>query len=159
MFAHRFRKRTENDAGFGQLGLERCCNGHAVEYSIDGDAGKSRAFVQRNAQLVIGLQQLWIDFVQAFRPVRRQTSVPSSKKWTLEIDCRVVHVRPGRFGHFAPLTVGLEAPLQHELRLSLQRGNRTHNGFIETRRQALAFDFSDEPVFVSTVNDAFNIFG
>ena len=62
---HRFGKRAKNDACVCQLALERGRDGDTVEYSINGNSRQAGAFMQRDSQLLIGLQQLRIDFIQA----------------------------------------------------------------------------------------------
>ena len=55
MLLHRFAERTEDDAQFGQLVLERRGHGNAVEDRIDGDAGQPLLLVEGDAELLEGL--------------------------------------------------------------------------------------------------------
>ena len=66
---NRFGKGTENDTFLGQLLLKGRADGNAIKDGIDGDAGQSLPLLQRNAQLLIGLQQFGIDFIEALRSV------------------------------------------------------------------------------------------
>ena len=70
MIADRFGERTEDDADSGQLLPEGRGNRNAVEHRVDRDTGELLALPQRNAELLVGLEQLRIDLVQALRPVR-----------------------------------------------------------------------------------------
>ena len=69
MLLHGFGEGAEDDADFVQLGLEGGGDGHAIEHGIDGDAGQHGLLLQGNAELVVGLEQFRIDFVQALRAV------------------------------------------------------------------------------------------
>src|SRR5690606_41253769 len=66
--------------------------------SVDRDAGQPGALVQRDAELVVGLEQLRVDLVEALRCVgaglRRRVIRDG-----LIVDRRVAHVRPGRLLH------------------------------------------------------------
>ena len=53
---------------FRQLLLESGGHRDAVEHRIHRHAGQQLLLVQRNAELLVGLQQLGIDFVQALEP-------------------------------------------------------------------------------------------
>ena len=69
MIRHGLRQWAEDHTHFGQFVLEGGRHRHTVEYRIDRDAGERLLLFQRNPQLVVGFQQLWIHFVQAFRSV------------------------------------------------------------------------------------------
>jgi hypothetical protein len=57
MLDHGFRERTEDDARLGEARLERGRDRHAVEHGVHRDAREPRALVQRDPELVIGLEQ------------------------------------------------------------------------------------------------------
>ena len=69
MLLHGFGERAEDDPHLGQLGLEGGGDGDAVKHGIDGDtpARISRS-LQRDAQLLVGLEQFGVDLVQALGP-------------------------------------------------------------------------------------------
>ena len=69
MFAHRIRKRAEDDAEFGQLVLVSCADRNAVEYRIHCHPGKALALMQRNAEFFIGAQQFGINISEALRVI------------------------------------------------------------------------------------------
>ena len=65
MVSYRLGKGAKDDAGLGELFLERRGYGDTVEYRIDRDAGEYCPFVQGDAQLFVSLQEFRIDFIQA----------------------------------------------------------------------------------------------
>ena len=54
---------------FGELFLEGGGHRDAVEHRVHGHAGQQLLLKQRNAELLVGAQNLGIDFVQALRPI------------------------------------------------------------------------------------------
>ena len=89
--------------------------------------------MQRDAQLVVGFQQLGIHFIQALGPVfvRLRSGVIGD---LVEIDRRVVHMGPLGFPHIEPLAVCLQAPLEHEFGFVLARRYGAHDAFVEAGR-------------------------
>src|SRR5437879_13250483 len=69
MRAHRFRERAEHDARGGEPLLEGGRDGDAVEYRVHRDPGEARALVERYAELLVGLEELRVDLVEALRAV------------------------------------------------------------------------------------------
>ena len=69
MLLHGFGEGAEDDAHFVQFGLEGGGDGDAIEHRIHRDAGEHRPLLQRNAELLVGLEQFRIDLVQALGPV------------------------------------------------------------------------------------------
>ena len=61
------------------LRLEGRRDRDAVEDRIDGDAGEQLALAQRDAELLVGLEQLRVDLVEALRRVVAASSAPSSR--------------------------------------------------------------------------------
>ena len=78
MRLHRLGDRAEDDAGLGKLLLEGRDDRDGIEHRIDRDAaarlarpfdaGEDRPLVQRNAELLVDLQELGIDLVERLRP-------------------------------------------------------------------------------------------
>ena len=67
MFADRFGDRAENNPLFRQFGAIGGRHRHAVKHRVyRHHAGQRFLFFQRDAQLVIGFQQLLVNLVQAF---------------------------------------------------------------------------------------------
>ena len=144
MLADGLRDRAEDDAGLRQLLLEGRDDGHAVEHGVDGDAravlhaGQDLALPQRDAELLVGAQQLRIDVGEALGPLgrfRRGVVIE-----VLEVDLRIVHVGPGRLGHGLPAPEGLEPPLQHPGRLALLRRDEAHGVLVEALGRLHALD-------------------
>src|SRR5690606_36042605 len=62
---HRLTEGTEDDAFAGENVLVRGRDGYTIEYGIDRNAGEAFLFVERDAQLFEGPQQLGVHFVHA----------------------------------------------------------------------------------------------
>ncbi len=154
MILHRLGERTEDDADLQQLGLERRCDGDGVEHRVDGDAAEALLFVERDAELLERRPQLRIDFIEGVELLLllRRGVVARG----LVIDRRVVHVRPGRLLHRQPVTEGLEAPLQHPVRLLFLRGDEPDDVFVEAEGSVVGFDVGDEAVLVLLPGDFLN---
>ena len=151
MLAQRLGNRTEDDAGLGQLLLEGRDHRHAVEYGIDGDpralhAGQQFLLFQRNAETLIGAQQLRIHLIEALRAfgaLRRRIIIQ-----VLEVDLRIVELRPGRLGHRAPAAIGLQPPFEHPRGLALLLRNEADDILVQPLRRFDALDLRLEPVLV-----------
>src|SRR5262245_7282682 len=152
MLADGLAHRTEDDAGLCQLFLERRHDAHTVEHRIDGHLG--RAFhaqqhfllFQRNAELLVGLQDLRIDLVQALvlRPALRRRVIARR----LVVDRRILHERPGRLFHGQPTLERPQPPFEHPFRLALLSRNVAHDVGVEPRRRQLLLQLSDKAVLV-----------
>src|SRR6476646_3566375 len=119
MFPEGHRDWHEQDAGLGKLRLERSRDRDRIEYRVDRDPAIAAAaltftlrlilsrrplhaqqgfpLAQRNAELVIGLEDLGVDLVERFRAVllpRRGVVVE-----VLVVDRAVVDARPQRLAH------------------------------------------------------------
>ena len=158
MILHRLGERTENDAVLGQFLLVRRAHRHAVEHRVHRYAGQSLALVQRHAQLVIGFQQLGVDFIKALRPILILRAGSRIITNGLIIDRLVLHVRPARFLHLLPMTEGLEAPLGEPLRLVLFPGDLAHHFLVEAGRQRVRLHIGVKTPLVLLVNEAIDSF-
>ena len=58
---HRLRHRAEDHAGLRQLVLEGRDDADAVEHRVDRDARQALLLVERDAELLVRLEQLGID--------------------------------------------------------------------------------------------------
>ncbi len=150
MLLNSLRERTEDHARFGQLALECRGYGNAVEHGVDSDARQHLLLGDRNAQFLVGAQDLRIDFVEAFQLLlllRRRVIGDA-----LIVDRRIVNVRPGRLGLLGferrPVAERLQPPVQHELRLILLSRNQANSVFRQTLRDPLFFDVGDESPLV-----------
>jgi hypothetical protein len=120
MLADRLRDRHEDHAGLGQFLLEGGHDGDGIEHRVDRHlallhAGEDFLLRQRNAELLIGLQQFRIDLVERARSghaLRRGIVIE-----IVEIDLRILDARPGRLFHGQPAAIGVETPFQHPVRL------------------------------------------
>ena len=69
VFLNGLRKRRKDYALLSQLVLERGGDGDAVEHGVDRDARERLLLLQGYPQLRVGLEQLRVDLIEAFRPV------------------------------------------------------------------------------------------
>ena len=113
---------------------------------------------KRNAQLLVGLQQLRIDFVQALGPVlfRLRRRIIND---VLVVDRGIVYVGPRRLGHGLPVTVGLQAPLEQPLRLLLLGGNQADDVFTQAAGDGIGFDVGDEPPLIFLIRKGLDRIG
>ena len=128
--ADRFRDRAEDHARFGQLRLEGRRDRNGVEHRIDRDAGQQLLLGQRNAELLVGLEQLRIDLIEALRALRlrlRRRVIIG----VLIVDRRIMHARPFRLGHLLPALERVEPPFQHPFRLALLGRNEADRVFVQ----------------------------
>ena len=145
---HRFRDRAEDDALLFELRLVSGRDRDRIEDRVDSDARKHLLLLERDAELVVGLQQLRIDLVQTLRPVviafRRGVVVG-----VLEVDSRIVDPGPGRFLHGQPVAIGLEPPLEHPFGFFLFRGDEADDVFVQALGGRLHLDLGLEAVLVA----------
>src|ERR1041385_2723111 len=150
MVLYRFRKRTEDHAGFRQFGVERGGHGDAVKHRVHGHSGQQLLFVQRNAQLGISVQDFRIHFFQALEFFLLLGRGIIGER--LIVNGRILHVGPLRLCLFllqrCPIAVCLQPPLHHEFRLALLERNRADNFFIQARRQTVFINGSDKSPFI-----------
>ena len=151
MLAHRLRDGAEDDAGLGQLRLEGGDDGDAVEHGIDRhpgavDAGQHLALLERDAELLVGAQQLRVDLVEALGPLGRLGRGVVIE--VLEVDPGILDVGPRRLRHAEPAVVGLEPPLQHPAGLALLLRDEADGALVEPLRRLDRLDVGLEAVLV-----------
>ncbi len=151
-----FREGTEDDAQLGQLGFKGGAYGDAVKHRVHSYTRQQLAFLQRNAQLLVRLQQLRIDVIKALRTVARflRSRVVADG---LIIDGGELHVRPRRLHHFQPVAISLQAPFQQPNGLALLGGDQTNHVFVQPRRHGFLFNVRNETVFVFLCRQNFEI--
>src|SRR3546814_7894283 len=76
----------------------------------------------------------------------------------LVVDRGELHLRPARLLHPEPDPVGLEAPLQHPLRLALLRRDEADDVLVQPLRRRLLLDRRDEAVLVFFAGDRLDLF-
>ncbi|MNL26130.1 hypothetical protein D3C87_1476420 [compost metagenome] len=151
MLANGFGNRHEDHAGLGQFRLEGGDDGHAVEHRIHGHAavfhaGQEFLFLQRNAELLVNLQQFRIDLVQRLRAggaFRCGIIIE-----IVEVDLGIADARPCRLFHRQPALVSLKTPFQHPFRLLLLGRDEADNLFRKALRGLVDFDLCLEAVFI-----------
>jgi hypothetical protein len=119
--------------------------------TLDRDAGQALPLGERNPELLEGLQELGIDLVE----VRWPLALPLRSRVVhdlLIVDGRVRHVRPLRLAggalQLAPVAIGAQPPLQHELGLRLLGRDLADDVLAQARRQRIGFDVAHEPPLV-----------
>ena len=138
---------AKDDADFPQLGLEGGGHGNAVEHGVDGDPGQPLLLLQGNAQLLVSLQQLGVDFVEALRTV-------GGAFWrrivirVLIIDGLVDDLGPFRLRHRQPVPIRLQPPFQQPFGLVLLDRNEAHDVFVQALGRGLGLDVGEEAVLV-----------
>ena len=152
MLADRLGDRHEDHAGLLQLLLEGRGDRDGIEHRVDGDparrldAGQDFLLAQRNAELLVGLEDLGIDLVEGFRRrvhLRRGVVVD-----LVVVDLVVRHARPVRLLHGQPAAIGVEPPFEHPLRLALLGRDEADHVLGEALRGLLHLDFGLETVLV-----------
>ncbi len=152
MLVRRLRDRAEDDAGLGQLILERGGDGDGIEHGIDRDtgnaahAGEHFLLAQGDAELLVGLQNLRIDLVERLRRLVHLGRGVIIK--VLIVDRAVLHPRPGRLLQGEPAAIGFEPPVQQPLRLVLLGRDEADGILGEALGSLLHLDIGDETVFV-----------
>src|SRR5713101_3734717 len=96
MLLHSFREGAEDNSQISQLLLERSSHGDAVEHRIHRHTREVLLLLERNAQFLVGAQDLWIQFLQA-----RQTWFLFGRRVVndlLVVDWPVLDIGPLGFG-------------------------------------------------------------
>ena len=152
----RFRDRAEDHARLGQFRLEGGRHRYRVEHRVDGDARARAVFAldaeqrlaltQRDAELVVGLEDFRIDLVERLGAgllLRRGEIIQ-----VLIVDRGVGDPGPGRLPHGQPAAIGVEPPGQHPRRLVLLLRDEADDVFGKAFGRLVGFDVGDEPVLV-----------
>ena len=69
MFLNRFAKGTEDDPLFAELLFKGRADRDAIKHGVHCDASEALTFFERNAELLVGLDQLGINLVETFRAI------------------------------------------------------------------------------------------
>src|SRR5208282_2041208 len=147
----RLGDRAEDDADLLYLALEGRRHRDAVEDRIDGDAGQDLLLPKRNAELLVGLEELGIDLAQALGTLLRLGC--GIVIVLLIVDRRIAHERPARLRHGEPVPEGLEPPRDEPLGLAFLRGDEADGVLGETLGRALLLDIGHEAVLVLALGD------
>ena len=119
------------------------------------DAGEDFLLAQRNAELLVGLEDFRIDFVERRQRILLRRRIVIG---VLIIDLRIIDACPSRLAHGEPALKGFEPPGQHPFRLILFGRNETDGIFRQALRGLLGFDIGDEPVFILVNVDTADLF-
>src|SRR6266852_5196595 len=150
MLLYRFREGAEDNSQISQLLLERSRHGDAIEHRIHSHTREVLLLLERNAQFLVGAQDLWIQFLQA-----RAAGLLFGRGVIndfLVVDRPVLHSGPLGFGlrllQRCPVVIRLQPPLEHELRLILLGRDQANNLLVEPLWDSLFLDRSDEAPLV-----------
>ena len=157
MVADRFGDRAEDHPRLVKLVLEGGGDRNAVEHRVHRHAGQRHLLVQRNAQLLVGLQQLGIDFIQ--RLFQRRVLGRGIIIGGLIVDLGIMHPRPIRLLHGQPALERAQPPFQHPFRLALLGRNKVHRVFRQPPGRHVHLDIGDEAVFVLLADFGDLLFG
>ncbi len=137
-------------ADFGQPVLVRGGNRHAVEDHVHRHAGQRLLLVQRHAELLEGAPQLGVDLVHGIELLLRLRRRVVAD--VLEVDPRILDVRPGRLGHGEPVPVGLQPKLEQPLRLVLLARDEPDHVLAQPFRHHVRLDVGHEAVLVGLID-------
>ena len=173
MLADGLRNRAEDDAGPGELLLEGGDHRYRVEHRVDRHpaglvdvvvggidqprlvgillarrfhASQDLLLLQRDAQLLVDLEQFGVDLAQRARPglvLRRRIIVD-----VLEIDPRIVDARPGRLFQRQPAAESREPPFEHPAGFVLLLRDEADDVLGQAFRRLVRLDLRLEAVFV-----------
>ena len=157
VFMHGFRYGTENHPHVRQLLAEGGGHGDAVEYRVHRHAGQGFLLLQGNTQFLISGQQFRVHLIKALGTV---TSLFWGGKVgnSLEIDGIIAQMGPIGFFHLQPVTIGLEAVVQHPLRFVLFRGNEADGILVKAWRQGVRRHVGDETMFITGFHQVVHAF-
>src|ERR1039457_4779508 len=155
MLANRVAERAEDNPLLGQLLLERRPHRDAIKHRVHGHPGQTFPLLQWNPELLISLQQLRINLVQAPRAIAlllRRGIIHRA----LVVDRRVMHMRPPPPLHRHPMPNRLEPPLQHELRLILLGRDQADDVLVQARWRRVGLHVGNEAVLVFLLDQSFD---
>ena len=149
MVVHRFGERAEDHAGLGEGRLERGGHRDRVDDGVDGDVAQQLLLVQRDAELVEHLANLWIDVVDAveYRLLLRRRPVADR----LVVDRGDLQLRPVGFVHLRPGLVRRQPPVEQPLGLVLLGRDQPHDVLAQPGRRDVGVEVGAEAVLVTGV--------
>jgi hypothetical protein len=141
-----------NHARLGQFGAEGRDDRNAVEDSIHRifrralDAGQDLLFAKRDAQLLVGFQDLGIDLIEGLGPLLGLGGGIVVQR--LIVGGHIGDLGPGRLVHGLPAFQRLEPPVQQPVRLALLGRDEADRVGAQADGCELLFDIGDEAVLV-----------
>ena len=156
MLARRLRDRAEDHPGVGQVLAEGCRHRDTVEHRIHGDTRQRLLLLQRDAEFLVGAQQLRIHLVEALedRFLFRRREIRDR----LEVDLRMMHRRPFRRRHTQPVPKRLQAVFEHPLGFLFTLRDEADDIFVEARRDDVGLDVGHEAVLVAAFDQCVYLF-
>jgi hypothetical protein len=152
VFPHGLAEAAEDDAHLGELLLVGGGDADAIEDHVHGHARESLLFVDGDAELLEGADQLRVHLVHTL--VLGHLGLGGRVvDDLLELRLLVVDVGPGGFRHGQPVAVGLEAELQEPLGLTFLGADEADGVLGQPRRRAIGLDVRHEAVFVFLTGD------
>ena len=137
----------EDNAFLSQLLLERRLHRYRVHDRIDSRAAESEPLLERNAELIESLLQLWVDLL-VLRFLSQRVGIVG---YCLEIDVRNVDVSPCGNGESLPVAVSLQTEVEEPVGLSLLLGDKPHDILVESFRDDLGLYVGGETILIFLV--------
>src|SRR5262249_52348988 len=138
-----------------ELFLEGGGDRYGVEHSVDRNTGEHGLLLERDAELLVGFEELWIDLIERLgRVVLRFRSRVIDD--VLVIDLRVVDVGPGGLAHGKPVAVGFQAPFEEPLGFLLFSRDQADDVLAEAAGDGFGLDVRDESPLIFLIRKRFN---
>ena len=157
MFAYGLAHRAEDDAFLHQCFLEGSLHGNGVHHGVHGHAAQRHLLLQRNAQLVEGLDQLGIYLIHALGALLLLGRVGVIRN-SLVINLRNTEMGPRRHLQRQPVAVSLQAELQHPVGLSLLFGDKTDNILVQTLLDHIGMHIGRKAILVLFLREFLDVF-
>ncbi len=152
VLADRLADREEDHPGLLELLAEGGRHADAVEHRIDRDlaraldAGEHLLLFERDAELLVNLEDFGIDFVEALE--RRLLLRRGVVVRVLIVDRRIAELGPVRLCHLLPQPERLQPPLEHPLGLALLGADEAHGRLVEALGGELGVDLGRPAVLI-----------
>ena len=150
MLADSLSERAEHDAELAELLLHRGPDTHRIEDRVHRHAGQELLLVERNAELLVGAQQLRVDVLE--RLERRHRLGRRVVRLLLVVDWLVADVGPVGLLHRQPAAVCLEPPIQQPGGLILLRRDEANDVFTQAGRNRIRLDIRHEAVLIFAID-------
>ena len=128
-----------------------CLDGDGVHYGVDGHSGELLLLLKGDSELIEGAYQLGVDLVEALGTLLPDGSGVVADG--LEVDIGHLEVTPFGRGEGEPVTVGLEAEVEHPVGLAFLARDEADDVLVEAYGDDVGVDIGDEAVFIVAAGD------
>ena len=146
VFPNRFGKRAKNHPTFCQVLLVGGSDADRIKDRVHRHSRDALLLAQGDAQAIEGGQQLGVHLVQALPTGGLLGGAVIVQ--VLKVNVGVAHLGPAREGHFGPLSVGLDPPVQQPGGFPFDGGNSLHDALVQSTGKLLGFNIGIKTVFV-----------